>query len=77
SVLQHGSMVLEQDNSLFEQVFASSAPQKLNLAPYFTLETIIAPLKTAAEQCFDCQLLEQPLEDWEWRSIKKMNINTH
>ncbi|TRU71945.1 MAG: lipoate--protein ligase family protein [Microcystis viridis Mv_BB_P_19951000_S69] len=76
-VLQHGSMVLEQDNSLFEQVFASSAPQKLNLAPDLTLETIIATLKTAAEECFDCQLLEQPLGDWEWQSIKKMNINTY
>jgi lipoate-protein ligase A len=70
-------MVLEQDNSLFEQVFASSAPQKPNLAPDLTLETLIATLKTAAEDCFDCQLLEQPFGDWEWQSLKKININTH
>ncbi|MFM2380823.1 MAG: hypothetical protein RLZZ143_3406 [Cyanobacteriota bacterium] len=55
----------------------SANPKKLNLAPDLTLETLIATLKTAAEDCFDCQLLEQPLGDCEWQSLKKININTH
>lgn len=76
-VLQHGSMVLERDNCLFEQVFGIAAHQRVNLSPDLTLEIIIATLKTAAEQCFDCQLLEQPLLDSEWQAIKKININTH
>jgi lipoate---protein ligase len=70
-VLQHGSMALNNDNSLFETVFGTIAPKKVNLPLNLTLETILATLKTAAEKCFNCQLLDQPLTDAEWQAIKK------
>jgi lipoate-protein ligase A len=76
-VLQHGSMMLNSDGCLFERVFGTIAPQKVNLAPNLTLETIIFTLKTAVEQCFDCQLLEQPLRDEEWQAINNLSIDTH
>jgi lipoate-protein ligase A len=76
-VLQHGSMVLNGDNCLFEQIFGTNAPKKVNLPPNLTLETIITTLKTAAEQCFDCQLLEQPLTAYEGQIIKALSIDTY
>jgi lipoate---protein ligase len=76
-VLQHGSMMLNSDSYLFEQVFGTNAPKKVNLPPNLTLETIITTLQTAAEKCFDCQLLEQPFTPWEEQIIENMSIDTY
>ncbi|MBE9227205.1 lipoate--protein ligase family protein [Phormidium sp. LEGE 05292] len=73
AILQHGSMLLQPDRSLFSQVFPESAPPTINLPinqPGKSLiSCLIQALITAAETCFNTQLLLHPLSDLEWQSI--------
>ncbi|AFZ47505.1 biotin/lipoate A/B protein ligase [Cyanobacterium stanieri PCC 7202] len=66
--LQHGSMLLQPDAELFEQVFGT-LPPKAVLSSFPTTETIIDNLINAAEECFNCEFIHQPLSAQEWQSI--------
>lgn len=66
AILQHGSMLLNPDQQLFEQVFENWTPQKFNLP----LDVIINALTQAACECFNIELLNQPLSESEWLEIK-------
>ena len=69
TVLQHGSMQLNPDPNLFEQVF-QQIPSPLDLK--LTQSQIIAYLKAAAEDCFQMKLVTQPLSASEWDQIKPL-----
>jgi lipoate-protein ligase A len=73
-VLQHGSMLLQPNPDLFQQVFHCPPPQPAqrqggNGSDLSILE-IIRALSLAAENCFGCQLVEQPLTAVEWQKIQ-------
>jgi lipoate-protein ligase A len=71
AILQHGSIQLEPDPALFNQVFGVNLPTaspialpKENLIP-----TIIKALVASASECFGAQFVAQPLSDREWRAV--------
>lgn len=72
-LLQHGSMVLNPSSDLWEIVFQSPAPavNQVQAAVDTGLNTdaIVAALARAAESCFDCVLISQPLTECEWTAI--------
>ncbi|MBD2098806.1 lipoate--protein ligase family protein [Trichocoleus sp. FACHB-591] len=73
AILQHGSMRLEPDATLFAQVFG---PDNLHL-PKLPLslqgtaltQTLIEALVTALQRCFGVQLVPQPLSESEWQAV--------
>ncbi|RMF64104.1 MAG: lipoate--protein ligase family protein [Cyanobacteria bacterium J069] len=74
-VLQHGSMRLRPNESLFQQIFDTpleaappDVPVDSNQQP--DLVKIIAALTGAAERCFGIQLISQPLTNAEWNTIR-------
>jgi len=72
AILQHGSMVLNSDRLLFEQVFQQLAPWKKTLSDRLgeiSLPEILTVLTEKACQCFDINLITQPLTPEEWQSI--------
>ena len=77
SILQHGSMMLTTDASLYCQVFNQAAPQNLgNSIPHPSdrdLDKIIATLTQAAIASFKINLVEQPLSDAEWQDIASVS----
>jgi lipoate-protein ligase A len=74
TVLQHGSMQLNPDPALFEQVF-NRIPRFLPLD--VTQAEIITHLKAAAQACFQMKLMTQPLRQYEWEAIKTLIANDH
>lgn len=72
AILQHGSMRLEPDTQLFEQVFGEVLPS-VNLPiteqGNALIQTVVDALTNAAADCFGVELVEQPLSDEEWRAI--------
>lgn len=74
AILQHGSMLLQPDRSLFSQVFPETALPTINLpinqSGQSLIETVVQALISAAESCFNTQLVLHPLTDLEWRSIQ-------
>jgi lipoate-protein ligase A len=66
AILQHGSIRLTTDPSLFHQVFQTELPP-LSIA--FSQTTIIDALMVAAAACFNSQLIRQPLTEAEWQKI--------
>jgi len=78
AILQHGSIRLQPDRTLFSQVFPSATPPEINLpinqSGKKLIQTVIQALVTAAFECFNAELLVQPLSELEWRSIQA-NIN--
>lgn len=71
TVLQHGSMQLNPDPDLFQQVFHQSPP----LIPLHVSHwDIMAILKRAAEDCFQIKLITQPLVKTEWEAIQQSII---
>lgn len=72
-LLQHGSMGLMTDAELWQQVFQTPAPPanqaQLAVRQGLTISKIIESLTQAAEDCFDCQLISQPLTQGEWAEI--------
>jgi lipoate---protein ligase len=71
SVLQHGSMRLTTDATLYAQVFGENLPPltlptQLHSNP---ISQIIDALTEAARYCFGINFIEQPLSEGEWASI--------
>jgi lipoate---protein ligase len=75
TILQHGSMRLNPDPYLFQQVFGvEMEPVELPLlrgdrTSNEILETIISALTTAAKECFGITLIPANLTDNEWQAI--------
>lgn len=79
AILQHGSIRLEPDAELFTQVFGEIM-LPVNLAGLKgkldekrgkdgLIETVVDVLTNAAADCFDINLVNQPLSDREWEGI--------
>ncbi|MEA5450943.1 lipoate--protein ligase family protein [Leptolyngbya sp. CCNP1308] len=72
-LLQHGSMGLTTDVELWQQVFQTPAPPtnqaQLAVQQGLTTSKIVESLTQAAEACFNCQLIAQPLTQREWGEI--------
>ena len=68
AVLQHGSMPLNLDPDLFEQVFGTR-PVLPTLPEPLGVETVMAALVRSAGQCFGADLQIQPLNEMEWQQI--------
>lgn len=67
AILQHGSIRLTPDPTLFQQVFGIEM-EPLNL-PAISTTDLIAKLTEAAQQCFGVEFQAQPLTDAEWQAI--------
>jgi len=72
AILQHGSMRLNPDPVLFQQVFEQPSE------PFFTLpippQSIINALTTSAQKCFGMQLINQPLSKQEWHEVNALAL---
>ncbi|WOD37601.1 lipoate--protein ligase family protein [Nodosilinea sp. E11] len=72
-LLQHGSIALHPDPTLWQQVFQTPAlpPSQAQIAMQstLTLDQVIASLTQAASDCFGAQLVTQPLTELEWADI--------
>lgn len=74
AILQHGSMMIEPDVKLFNQVFQKPSVVCLwDLLPGYEhkIVTIIEALTKAAIDCFKISLIPQPLSQKEWQDILK------
>lgn len=73
TILQHGSIRLEPDAALFEQVFGaeSFSPIQLpqNLRSRALIQTVLDTLITVAGRCFSVEFALQPLSQSEWEAI--------
>lgn len=67
AILQHGSMRLNPDVSLFEQVFNEKITP-INLS-VFSIDRIIEELSQAAIGCFGIKLVKEELTNEEWEEI--------
>jgi len=67
AILQHGSMLLNLNKSLFLDIFGISppTPPPISLTP----EIIIETLTQAARDCFGLEIISQPLSSEEWEMI--------
>lgn len=69
SILQHGSMQIQTDAELFEQVFG----QELKLLELeHSIDTIVDTLVNAARDCFEIDFVIQPLTELEWQEITQL-----
>lgn len=72
-LLQHGSMGLAPDPTLWQQVFQSPAPPpsqaQVAIQDGLSQSQLVAALTQAAVDSFDCQLIPQPLTEGEWVDI--------
>ncbi|BBA79780.1 biotin/lipoate A/B protein ligase [cyanobacterium endosymbiont of Rhopalodia gibberula] len=77
SVLQHGSMVLSTDKTLFKTVFNQAAPWSIGLLEQLPknccLETIINILIETAKQYFNINFISQPLSSKEWQDVIQLS----
>lgn len=73
AILQHGSIRLEPDTALFNQVFGAESfnPIQLPLVERgeALMEVVIEALVAAVGDCFGVQLALQPLSPVEWEAI--------
>lgn len=73
TLLQHGSIRLSRGTGLFTQVFGEPAPPLVELPIQQTedglIQTVVKALLEAACQCFDIELVTQPLSEAEWQEI--------
>ncbi|NEQ23221.1 MAG: lipoate--protein ligase family protein [Microcoleus sp. SIO2G3] len=70
AILQHGSIRLNPDRALVQQVFgAVDAIEQLPRS--IALTDIIAALETAAESCFEMKLKCEELSDRAWQQIRQ------
>lgn len=65
-ILQHGSMNLNPDLDLYNEVFGEILPIKSKFPPY---KTIIQQLVIAASHCFNCEFERKALTNEEVREI--------
>lgn len=68
-ILQHGSMQLQPDLSLFQEVFQALPPKSL-ISENLSLETIVSTLTQSASECFKCEFSIEPLSPQELAHIK-------
>ena len=83
TVLQHGSMILNTDPLLYEQIFRTTLPERLTEAIYpkenlanrhYSLDSaakIIQNLIEAAKVIFKIDIVKQPLSTEEWQYIAR------
>ena len=76
SILQHGSMILSTDKSLFHEIFEQSAPWNTSLCKTQEeqdswIVKIVDTLTEVAKQYFGIELVTQPFTDSEWQDILK------
>jgi lipoate---protein ligase len=69
AILQHGSMRLQPDASLFAEVFGTETFTCVQISQNLSVEKIIAALIAAACDCFGMQLVIQPFSEDEWKAI--------
>jgi len=69
-ILQHGSMVLHPDPSLFSRVFGTESDRNIQLPKHLSINNIITALVTAAQDCFSMNLQVQPLSQEEWEELR-------
>ena len=67
-ILQHGSMLLNPDRDLYQKVFNCSPPTPI-IDQSLSLEKITNTLAQAARECFNCNLITQPLSTEELTQI--------
>ena len=70
AVLQHGSMRLTTDRSLFRQVFGTELQELMPIQ--VSIDRITDALIDSARCCFGIELVPQPLTEEEWRAIGGM-----
>ncbi|YAI82596.1 MAG: lipoate--protein ligase family protein [cyanobacterium endosymbiont of Rhopalodia sterrenbergii] len=77
SILQHGSMVLSTDKTLFKTVFNQAAPWNLGLLEQlpenYCLKTIVNVLIETAQQYFNIDFISQPLSSKEWQEVIQLS----
>jgi lipoate---protein ligase len=75
-LLQHGSMGLTTNAELRQQVFQTPASPENQaqrvVQQGLTISQIIASLTQATADCFNCQLIPQPLTQREWAEIEAL-----
>jgi lipoate-protein ligase A len=69
AILQHGSIRLQPNAQLFATVFGAESFTSVQLPQNLTMESIIAALVAAAIDCFNIQLVLQPLSEDECKQI--------
>lgn len=71
-VLQHGSMRLNPDQGLFQQIFGTSLshPCPFPWDRMSDLDGLIRSLLAAAGDCWQVEFEEQPLSEGEWQKIR-------
>ncbi len=74
AILQHGSMRLNPDPTLFQQVFEQPLEPVLDLK--IPTQTIINVLTASASQCFRIQLINQPLSNEEWHEVNALALRS-
>jgi lipoate---protein ligase len=76
AILQHGSMRLNPDLELFEQVFGETITHPPSAISQITHAQIIDALINSAQQHFQVKFEIEPLIDREWSEIKQNSIDT-
>lgn len=69
AILQHGSMGLFPDPSLWTRVFPGTAPPQRREE---RVREAVTALTAAASQCFGVELVRQPLSEREWEAIRTL-----
>jgi len=78
AVLQHGSIQLKPEIELFQQVFGGEMvvpTLPLALPRSELIETVVQALGKAAQDCFEMELISQPLTESEWQAIRSWRIS--
>jgi lipoate---protein ligase len=75
AILQHGSMRLNPDLELFEQVFGESISSPPAPILQLAMPTIIDALTSAAKNHFQVRFEIEPLSDREWSQIRADSID--
>jgi lipoate-protein ligase A len=71
AILQHGSMRLNPDRALFNQIFGEEIPPVLAPVSQLPISTISESLMDAAKNHFQIDFEIQPLTDLEWSDISQ------
>lgn len=72
AILQHGSIQLDSDPLLFQQVFGiePDLPQlPISTLHEAKMQQVMTALTTAAQQCFAADLVVSPLSQQEWQAV--------
>jgi lipoate-protein ligase A len=72
AILQHGSMQLNPDADLFQQVFGLELERTTSLSFNLTREEIMTALITAAGEHFQVEIEAKPLTEDEWQVIQNI-----